>query len=42
MQAIGTGVGQLPPRGDINQNLQRLARRSRCTCIQLKGQLGAR
>jgi hypothetical protein len=41
MQAIGTGVGQLPPRGDINQNLQRSASLA-LYLHSLKGQLGAR
>jgi hypothetical protein len=41
MQAIGTGVSQLPPRGDINQNLQRSASLA-LYLHSLKGQLGAR
>lgn len=40
MAAIATGVANLPPRGDINQNLQRSA--SLATYLHgLKGQLGA-
>ena len=41
MAAIAQGVANLPPRGDINQNLQRSA--SLATYLHgLKGQLGAR
>lgn len=41
MSAIAQGVANLPPRGDINQNLQRSA--SLATYLHgLKGQLGAR
>jgi hypothetical protein len=41
MSAIAQGVNNLPPRGDINQNLQRSA--SLATYLHsLKGQLGAR
>jgi hypothetical protein len=40
MAAIAQGVANLPPRGDINQNLQRSA--SLATYLHgLKGQLGA-
>ena len=41
MQALATGVANLPPRGDINQNIQRSA--SLALYLHgLKGQLGAR
>lgn len=41
MQAVATGVANLPPRGDVNQNIQRSA--SLALYLHgLKGQLGAR
>jgi hypothetical protein len=40
MNALATGVGSLPPRGDINQNLQR-ANALALYMHGLRGQLGA-